>query len=319
MKNFVVFVGLNKTYLDSFYMFLSSYIRNSGIADSDFYIFTDDIEEKDIKINFNFTLISIEKNKYTDYSGMFWPARPLGEAAPLRFDGIDYLKSRYKRGLYLDTDILINGDISKLKEDFKEDLLAITDSEYYSMDPDFFKENHTDIIRYNDREMKFSEKYFNSGVLVINFDTLGNFSFVDEYINSGQKYKYPDQDFLNLCYYDKDVKLLPTTYNAKLGGPLVRNGDISLMIDHRKKMDKSKIIHFDGDKPWIELKGSGNPSVLVALQWPMSVFYREYEYIKHILSDEFKERLAVMNGTLMVELEEFEKQHKAYQRKLGIL
>lgn len=316
MKDFVVFVGLNKAYIDVFHLFLSSYIRNSGIADSDFYIFTDDVEEEDIKIVFNFTLVKI--NNAERAQGINSENKVWIKASSFRLDGFSYLRTKYERGLYLDVDVIINGDISELKRDFNEDVCVVTDIEYYDHSKEIFNKRHFNIIRCKDREMVYSKKYFNAGVMLLNFRTLADFDFVSAFIESMTEhiYKYSDQDFLNIYFLNKNVKFLSTTYNAKINNLLRNFGETEAIMKHKKKIAESKIIHFIGIKPWV--RRNIQFSFFLSLQWPIEVIYREYEYVKDIVSDDFNESIAAMNADLVIPINAYIAQYNAYRKKLGL-
>lgn len=104
----------------------------------------------------------------------------------------------YDKALYLDADIVVIDDISKLYfEELGDNLLgAITD----------------DVVNGNDSFKKYSEtvlgikptQYFNSGILVMNLKELRKFEIESKFVHLIGTYNFdtiaPDQDYLNyLC------------------------------------------------------------------------------------------------------------------------
>lgn len=104
----------------------------------------------------------------------------------------------YDKALYLDADIVVIDDISKLYfEELGDNLLgAITD----------------DVVNGNDSFKKYSEtvlgikptQYFNSGILVMNLKELRKFEIENKFVHLIGTYNFdtiaPDQDYLNyLC------------------------------------------------------------------------------------------------------------------------
>ena len=111
---------------------------------------------------------------------------------------IPSLFPNYEKALYLDADIVVLDDISKLYfEDLGDNLLgAITD----------------DVVNGNDSFKEYSKNvlgiepthYFNSGILVMNLSKLREFDIENKFVHLLSKYNFdtiaPDQDYLNyLC------------------------------------------------------------------------------------------------------------------------
>lgn len=111
---------------------------------------------------------------------------------------IPSLFNNYKKVLYLDADIVVIDDISKLYfEDIGDNLLgAITD----------------DVVNTNETFVKYAKvalglekgNYFNSGILVMNLEKLREERIEDKFVHLLSKFNFdtiaPDQDYLNyLC------------------------------------------------------------------------------------------------------------------------
>ena len=150
------------------------------------------------------------------------------------------------RILYLDPDILVINNISKLYE---------TDISDYLFAASFHKRilaKELNMVRLNAYDM---QEYYNSGVLLMNvsrqrheIDERQIFEFIDKYKN---RLVLPDQDVLNSLYSDSILALDETIYNFDTRFyhyyRLVSNGTVDM--DYIFK--NTCILHFCGKKkPW---------------------------------------------------------------------
>lgn len=104
----------------------------------------------------------------------------------------------YEKALYLDADITVIGDISKLyMEDLGDNLVGAITDEVVSNDDTF--------IKYVEKAIGIEAKnYFNSGILVMNLKEFRKEKIEDKFIHLLSRYNFdvvaPDQDYLNyLC------------------------------------------------------------------------------------------------------------------------
>lgn len=149
---------------------------------------------------------------------------------------IPELYPQYNKAIYLDSDIIVLGDISELYNiDLKKNLVAAA--------PD-------DIIQFNKVFQDYVEKvvgvakyqnYFNAGVLLMNLDELRKFHFQDKfcYLLGTVKYSVAqDQDYLNrLC-----------KGRTKIIG---RQWDVMPIVNEDTKEEDIKIVHYNfAYKPW---------------------------------------------------------------------
>ncbi len=147
---------------------------------------------------------------------------------------IPTLFPQYKRGLYLDCDILVHDDIAKL---YDSDLCGIplgaVNEEVMSTIPVFgqYAEQLLGISRHD---------YFNAGVLVMDLDKLRQIDLLSALDRLMAKHTFPvtqDQDYLNVLFH-KQVTLLPTTWNRTA-------------FDHCDPRDVPSLVHFKIHfKPW---------------------------------------------------------------------
>lgn len=112
---------------------------------------------------------------------------------------IPTLFPQYHKAIYLDADIAVNGDITKLYEQpLGERLVAAI--------PDAIIESHADFRLYAERAIGIPYRdYFNSGVLLMNLDQFRLQGILARFTYLLETYHFdticPDQDYLNaLCF-----------------------------------------------------------------------------------------------------------------------
>lgn len=141
----------------------------------------------------------------------------------------------YDKGIYIDSDVVVPGDISEMyKTELGDKLLGVCNDKSI-IDIKIFTdyiENAVGIDKY---------KYFNSGVLLMNLKELRNKEFSKRFFNLLEKYHFdcvaPDQDYLNAICKDNVVYL---------------NECWDAMPAEGQEMQKNpKLIHYNlNDKPW---------------------------------------------------------------------
>ncbi len=142
---------------------------------------------------------------------------------------------QYDKGIYLDSDLIVRADIAELfnVEMGKNILAACTDMSTQSNEL---------FCEYFDNAVGVPhDKYFNSGVLVMNFRKMREEEFCEHFLYLLNKYDFdtvaPDQDYLNaLC--NGRVKYLGFEWNT-----MPANGYMHI--------DEPKIVHYNlFFKPW---------------------------------------------------------------------
>lgn len=142
------------------------------------------------------------------------------------------------RMLYLDCDIICNGDISKLYETNLDKYYFAACQNVPPLDTTGWNETMNMNL-----ELPEDNKYINAGVLLINFKKYKKDYSIEQINNFIEKYNerliMQDQDIINKMFYKK-IKLLPGKYNYQINSYL--DSDI----------DKNNIlIHYsDSLKPW---------------------------------------------------------------------
>lgn len=131
----------------------------------------------------------------------------------------------YDKALYLDSDTVILGDISRLyRYDLRDNLVgAVTDAVV----------NGHPVFREYAREVLGIEPkyYFNAGILVMNLKKFRSDDFYGQFRALLAEYKFcvaQDQDYLNVICKNK-VKYLPNTWNAM---PVSGEGRTAPMLVH---------------------------------------------------------------------------------------
>ena len=146
------------------------------------------------------------------------------------------LYPEYDKALYLDSDILIKGDIADLYNiDIKDNLIgAVTDGIIQSAE--VFKDYVERVIG-----IAKSTNYFNAGVLVMNLDELRKTKFQEKFLYLLSTVTYSlvqDEDYLNRICKGR-VKIISNAWNTM---PI--QGDIF-------NRDDIKLIHYTlTSKPW---------------------------------------------------------------------
>ena len=141
---------------------------------------------------------------------------------------------QYKRGIYLDCDILVLGDISRLHTtDLGTNLLCAVQEEVMNRIDVFGK--YVEAVLGTPRE-----KYFNAGILVMNLEEMRKCNIEQKFVDLIQKVCFKvtqDQDYLNVLCHGR-IKYLPLGWNKTAFPDAVRNSELH-------------IIHFKINwKPW---------------------------------------------------------------------
>lgn len=169
-----------------------------------------------------------------------------------RFFIPELLKDKAERALYLDGDVVCNGDITSFMDiDLQQNIVAVSED-----------------LKGQEYAARMNvERYFNSGVILVDIQQwLSNHiskRILDDLRIAAQKYpemSCPDQDILNVCLDGKDF-FVPHTYN--LPYRLVQPSVFKPKIVNEDAMQAS-LIHFIGAiKPWTTY----NQSVPIVKVW----------------------------------------------------
>ena len=162
---------------------------------------------------------------------------------------IPILKPEIKKTLYVDTDMVIEGDV---KEIFDIDLEGKGLGATAYMDEDMNKNVYAD---YKEKlSLPQTHRYFNSGLLLIDCDYWRNNQITEKLFQKTNELKdqlkMPDQDILNLVFKE-DYKELPTQYNLVVD----LTADYKNFNSYLSSLKGCFVLHYTGGRgvrPWMK-------------------------------------------------------------------
>ncbi len=225
--------------------FIEFYILDGGITDETKKKFED---LKLIKQNFSIEFIKVDMSLFENF-----PTVAHFTASMYSRFLIPDLKPEINKAIYMDVDVIVNGDIKELFNiDLENYPIAATP---YLHELEANPENWCDSIKKR-IGLNLRSKYFNSGLLLMDCDyfrknNLQKFLF-ETTKEKAKDLLCPDQDILNITF-ENNYKILPANYN--------------LIIDMTDKniFDKYKdgfyVLHYTGGKgyrPWLNSECLGS-------------------------------------------------------------
>ena len=234
MEKKVIVLGADNGYQDKLETTIKSICaHNRGLK---FYVFNDDISSEWFQLMskrlepllYEIVNVKISGNSLRDYH---LPLPHLSYATFFRYFIPQFVKE--EKALYLDSDIIVRGDIEEL-----------------------FLTDMTDIpIKAVQDELVPST--FNAGVMLINVELWRTEGVTDKLIvltNEFHDSSFGDQGILNRLFENR-WQNLNSSYNFMVGMDTVaRNYQIeNWYIDSLKLEETAKIIHFTGEKPWYQV------------------------------------------------------------------
>lgn len=142
---------------------------------------------------------------------------------------------QYDKAIYLDSDVVIPGDISGLyRTDLKGCLIGAC--------PDHSIADVPELVRYTEEAVGMEKgKYINSGVLLLNLKKMREVKLADHFLRLLDQYHFdciaPDQDYLNAMCQGK-ILYLDRTWDA-------------MPVKGRNPLKDPQIIHYNlFEKPW---------------------------------------------------------------------
>lgn len=200
------------------------------------------------KYNITINIININSSRLSELHKGKNEYCTASKAALIKFIIPNVLKNEEKV-LYLDSDILIKKDITDLinTEINGYPLAAVPDTG----------------VLYSTRTVKYSNKYFNSGVLLLNLEEMRRNNYVEKLIETKsqlQDNSLMDQNVFNIVF-NGNVKILPIIYNLLFTNLLRAKEKFkfeslnNLFYEQYHSFDEmlqdASIVHFASkDKPW---------------------------------------------------------------------
>ena len=241
MEEIVVVVGIKKNYIKYMEVMLTSLLINNKNYKINFNILQDDFSNE-IKENINKKFekyINLEINYLYIKSTVFSDFPTLGHLVIATYYRIlaSEILTQYDKVLYLDVDIIVDGNISELwNTNIEEYVVAAVREES---------------VEANEERLGIpkNQKYFNAGVLLMNLKKIREEKFFEKIMNYLKKnYEtilYSDQDVLNAVFYNNWLEL-DEKWNYHNYFVIRRNSKIELI-----NLDTPRIIHYTGPiKPW---------------------------------------------------------------------
>ena len=278
--------GIDKSYVLQVFTVIHSILKNSE-ADFHFIVLSKDNFEKDSE-----ELVSILEKLYSNF---VFEVRRVEEEA---FDNakinhgrlsqacyfrllISKLVKEYDTCIYLDSDLLVNGDMQQLFQvDLEDCYLAGVRDCHLSMQNSFYVSKHQ--IKMN---LPTTEDYVNSGVLVMNLKKMREDNMVSQFLLQAEQVNpYEDQDVLNICCYGAK-KILPLKYNVfhhycgaamkqLFDGPYVRD-------EFEFDWDNPFILHTaEIYKPWVNKRYKRSDQ-----WWSLAEIYKNSKFYQSIFQN----------------------------------
>ena len=265
MKSCIVF-SVDDKFLVPFQVSLYSLVKhNPWVKEISFFLIYDNstlskenrnILEKNVFSNYEMKFKLIDCAKYIPNNIDLFNFQHVSKAAFNRLFITELINDSYELACYLDSDIIVTGDISDLLI-YKEGFPIFAVSNYAASE---------EIRLFGNA----GGNYFNSGVLVCNLHAIRKSDYFTKYINiiidQAELLLCWDQDVLNLAHQNEWGQL-PWFYNVTrhmLASFKIINNNFYRKLD----ANNIRIIHFDGpSKPW-ELKSDRD----------FAKIWREYYY-----------------------------------------
>ena len=161
--------------------------------------------------------------------------------------------------IYLDSDIVVEGDVSELDEIDVEGMLIAGVKDGVQLDPRADK-------MVKELGIPSIDHYVNAGVLIMNLEEFRKEGLTErlELVGYETDYYFKDQDVLNSICYDK-TKLIPLRYNALTTYLNLKDDNYHKMYgeeEYERASREPVIVHYiTCEKPW------GNKYVKEACRW----------------------------------------------------
>ena len=257
----IVFCPDNQ-YIKYFSILLQSIIDNANPAKKyDLLVFETEFSDYNKKLllrmlpsNFSLRFINITEYINENFGNLEFYSKKYWSIATYYRLFIPFIMQKYKKVLYLDSDMCVNNNIDELFNTNFEDknIIAVSDTVSSILSYKIDRKNYMQEIL----NLKHPESYFNAGLVLFNLENIK----IEEYKTSLLKaFNIPnlwfcDQDILNIIFEGK-TKLIHNKWNFMLDGLRNKNFLHQIVGDYRKNYIEAKenpcIIHYSGKlKPW---------------------------------------------------------------------
>ena len=260
----VVF-SFNDIYSKNFAVTFRSLIKNSNKSKQyDIVVFHTEISEKnqemlkrDLPSNFSLRFFDISQFIFKYFKDFNLVIKDYWSKEIYYRILIPLIMPKYKKVLYLDSDVIVQQDISSIFDiNFENnEILAVIDS----IAPVLNLEHNKDRLLHIKKILKIQkpERYFNSGLILFDIKKINTENYIERLKNAKQveKLLFPDQDILNKIFSEK-VKLISQSWNYCCGTLIWHPSYLNEITGEFKKdfisaHNAPKIIHYTSPKkPW---------------------------------------------------------------------
>lgn len=170
---------------------------------------------------------------------------------------VPYLLEQYKKVVYLDSDLIVNDDISKIfEQDLSKKIIAATKDLRVIASSYTFERRKNYCI--NELNIENIDNYFQAGVLVINLPNFRKFISFENLLQkaSSKNWELMDQDLLNSLLPNESVLYLDSKWDVVVDyqdrcKSWIDNLPHELHETYIQSQKSPSIIHFGGPyKPW---------------------------------------------------------------------
>ena len=262
-NNIPIVFASDNNYLLYFAVVLKSILENSDKnCNYDFVVLHSDFLDRNKIAKINNSL-----QEYKNYSLRFFNMNELVADIKFYTHGhftketyyrffIPKLFKNYEKLIYMDIDMIVLQDISKLYEtDLENYCLGVCNDIVITT---FLNQRREPFYSYFKENMKNPYDYFNAGLLLFNIQKCLEMDFEKQCLDKLEEIKKPltvDQDILNFCFEGK-VKFLDLKWNVEWNIPIVfRNYSNFISLDfiknYKQAYENPSIIHYcDYFKSW---------------------------------------------------------------------
>lgn len=163
--------------------------------------------------------------------------------------GIAEFLPQYDKCIYLDSDLLVNGDLKELYDIDIEDYYVAGVRDWHVILSDLMENTHQISL-----QIPKIDSYVNAGVLLFNLKKIREDAVYQEFYKFMEKgYFFQDQDVINKVCYGR-IKVLPEKFNFMISDEVCRAKEVIKRIKSKDySIDETipAIIHYAGViKPW---------------------------------------------------------------------
>ena len=236
-----IIIAINNSYVEPAMTMIYSLWYNNKNINIDLYLMYSDLDESSIsKINIFIKTLDLVKIHLVYVENCIFSDAPISKwwskEMYYRIIAFDLLPKNVNKALWLDADIIINGNIY----------------DFYNLNIDVYFAavckgcNQSGVKRLH----LTSKKYFNSGVILFNFNRIRASYKASDFFACILKYNNvlitPDQDVLNIMFDDNVYYVDERKYNNETFGDFVLTKEKMTFL-----MNDALVIHFNGPtKPW---------------------------------------------------------------------